>query len=62
MRLVNWRRVRKGKLLGFVSVELAIGLQIHDCAVLNGPHVAGGVFGASQIRKSQHRHTADIPL
>jgi DNA-binding cell septation regulator SpoVG len=38
MRLVNWRRVRKAKLLGFASVELAIGLQIHDCPVLNGPH------------------------
>jgi hypothetical protein len=36
LRLIDWRPVRKGKLLGFASVELPIGLRIHDVAVLHG--------------------------
>jgi hypothetical protein len=33
MRLVAWRPVTKGALRGFATVELPIGLKIHDCPV-----------------------------
>jgi hypothetical protein len=36
MRLVDWRPLRRGKLFGFASVLLPIGLQINECPVLDG--------------------------
>ena len=36
LRLIDWRPVRKGQLFGFASVELPIGLCVHDVAVLHG--------------------------
>ena len=36
MRLLSWRRLRKGQLLGFAAVELPIGLQLFDVPVLRG--------------------------
>jgi hypothetical protein len=38
MRLVAWRPLRKGALLGFASVWLPIGLKIVGCPVLTSPH------------------------
>jgi len=43
MRLIEWRPVRHGKLRGFASVWLPIGLRINDCPVLDGPE---GVWAA----------------
>jgi hypothetical protein len=37
MRLLAWRPLRKGRLLGFCTVELPIGLQIREVALLRGP-------------------------
>jgi hypothetical protein len=35
LRLVDWRRVRKGRLYGFATVEIhPIGLQVHEIQVL----------------------------
>jgi hypothetical protein len=36
LRLLGWRRLRQGKLYGFVNVELPIGLQVFDVPVLRG--------------------------
>lgn len=36
LRLISWKSVRSGSLLGFASVELPIGLRIYDCPVMNG--------------------------
>jgi hypothetical protein len=36
LRLVKWRKLQSGKLLGFATVQLPIGLEIRDCPVLNG--------------------------
>jgi hypothetical protein len=36
MRLISWRRLRKGQLLGFAAVELPVGLQLFDVPVLRG--------------------------
>jgi DNA-binding cell septation regulator SpoVG len=36
MRLITWQSIRAGKLLGFATVQLPIGLTIHDCPVLIG--------------------------
>jgi hypothetical protein len=36
LRLVDWRRVRKGRLYGFACVELQpIGLRVHEIPVLS---------------------------
>ena len=43
MRLVSWRPLRQGGLLGFATVELPIGLHINECPVLNG---AEGVWAS----------------
>ena len=43
MRLISWRPVRSGKLLGFASVELGIGLRLFELPVFagtNGPWAA----------------------
>src|ERR1700676_202497 len=43
MRLISWRPVRSGKLLGFASVELGIGLRLFEWPVFagtNGPWAA----------------------
>jgi DNA-binding cell septation regulator SpoVG len=37
MRLVEWRRLRQGRLYGFATVELPIGLVIREIGVLHGP-------------------------
>jgi hypothetical protein len=37
MRLVEWRRLRQGRLYGFATVELPIGLVIREIGVLRGP-------------------------
>jgi hypothetical protein len=37
MRLVAWKPMRKGDLIGFATVELPIGLKLIDCPVLIGP-------------------------
>ena len=36
MRLVEWRPLQQGKLLGFATVELPIGLTIRECPLLRG--------------------------
>jgi hypothetical protein len=36
MRLLGWRRLRQGKLYGFVELELPIGLRIFDVPILRG--------------------------
>jgi len=37
MRLIDWRPLRQGKLLGFATVELpVVGLRVHDVPVLQG--------------------------
>jgi hypothetical protein len=36
MRLLGWRRLRQGKLLGFAEVESPIGLKLYDVPVLRG--------------------------
>jgi hypothetical protein len=37
LRLIDWRRVRKGKLFGFAAVEFQpIGLQMREIPVLRG--------------------------
>jgi DNA-binding cell septation regulator SpoVG len=36
MRLVSWRPVTKGSLRGFATVELPIGLKLHDVLVFVG--------------------------
>ena len=36
MRLLSWRRVRKGQLFGFAAIELPVGLQLFDVPVLRG--------------------------
>jgi hypothetical protein len=36
MRLLAWRPLRQGRLLGFCTIELPIGLQIHEVPVLHG--------------------------
>jgi hypothetical protein len=37
LRLIDWRRVRKGRLFGFASVELQpLGLQVREIPVLSG--------------------------
>jgi hypothetical protein len=43
MRLVEWRSLRQGKLLGFATVELPIGLTIRECPLLRG---AEGLWAA----------------
>jgi hypothetical protein len=43
LRLIDWRPLRKGKLLGFGVIETPLGLRIHDVPVLqgkNGPWAA----------------------
>ena len=37
MRLVAWKPMRKGDLIGFATVELPICLKLIDCPVLIGP-------------------------
>jgi DNA-binding cell septation regulator SpoVG len=37
MRLLGWRRLPKGSLLGFAEIELPIGLVIREIPVLRGP-------------------------
>jgi hypothetical protein len=34
MRLLSWKAVRKGDLVGFATVMLPIGLKVVDCPVL----------------------------
>jgi hypothetical protein len=37
LRLIDWRRLRKGRLYGFASIEVQpIGLQVHEIPVLMG--------------------------
>jgi hypothetical protein len=36
MRLVDWRRLQQGKLLGFATVELPLGLRIAEVPLLRG--------------------------
>ena len=36
MRLVSWKPVAKGRLRGFTTVELTVGLRLTDCAVFVG--------------------------
>jgi hypothetical protein len=36
MRLIDWRPLRRGRLLGFGSVELPIGLYIFEVPLLQG--------------------------
>jgi hypothetical protein len=36
LRLVEWRRLRRGKLFGFAVIDTPIGLLIHDVPVLQG--------------------------
>jgi hypothetical protein len=43
MALVAWRRLAKGTLRGFASVELPIGLRLIDCPVYVGK---SGAFAA----------------
>jgi hypothetical protein len=52
MRLMNWRPLRRGKLYGFASVELPIGLQINECPVLDGPE---GVWATLPTRPELER-------
>lgn len=49
MKLLNWRSLRKGSLLGFASVELPIGLTIVDCPVC----ASGGRVWAALPAKPQ---------
>jgi hypothetical protein len=37
MRLVAWKPMQKGDLIGFATVELPICLKLIDCPVLIGP-------------------------
>jgi hypothetical protein len=37
MRLVDWRPLRQGKLLGFAKILLPIGLEIAEVPLLRGP-------------------------
>jgi hypothetical protein len=37
MRLLGWRRLRQGSLLGFAEIELPIGLIIAEIPLLRGP-------------------------
>jgi hypothetical protein len=47
MRLLDFRAMRKGKLLGFARIELPIGLLISDIPILAGKN---GVFAALPAR------------
>jgi hypothetical protein len=47
MRLLGWRRLRQGRLLGFATAELPIGLIIDEIPVLRGPE---GLWGAMPSR------------
>ena len=40
MKVLDWREMRKGSLLGFAKIELPSGMVLNDCTVLmgnNGP-------------------------
>jgi hypothetical protein len=52
MRLVEWRPLRQGKLFGFASVMLPIGLQINECPILAGVE---GVWAALPSRPEVDR-------
>jgi hypothetical protein len=47
IRLLDFRPIRKGKLLGFARIELPIGLLISDIPILTGKN---GVFAALPAR------------
>jgi hypothetical protein len=40
MKLVGWKPIRKGNLVGFATVELSIGLKLIDCPVFVGSNGA----------------------
>jgi hypothetical protein len=56
LRLVSGRLLRKGSLVGFATVELPIGLIVHDCSVhqVNGKRWAA-LPGRAQIEDGRHR-------
>jgi hypothetical protein len=37
MKLVGWKSIRKGNLVGFATVVLPVGLKLVDCPVFVGP-------------------------
>ena len=41
LRVISLNLVSKGNLIGFVTVQFANGMTIHDCPIFNGQH---GVF------------------
>jgi hypothetical protein len=49
LKLIGWRLLKKGSLVGFASVELPIGLQVLDCPV----HVSHGRRWAALPAKPQ---------
>jgi hypothetical protein len=50
MRLIDWRPLQKGQLLGFSSVELPIGLCIYEVPLLHGQSEGLGGVADSEGR------------
>jgi hypothetical protein len=60
LRLVDWRPVRKGKLLGFALVELPMGLRIHDVPVLHGKNGVWATLPTKPELDGNRRQRRDV--
>jgi hypothetical protein len=59
MRLVSWRPITKGRLLGFAIVELPNGLKVHDCPVLVSKGKAWASLSNRPVLDADGRHVVD---
>jgi hypothetical protein len=60
MRLVGWRLMRKGSLRGFATVELPIGLKIHDVPVLISSGKPWAALPSKPQIDKEGRHKTDV--
>jgi hypothetical protein len=59
MRLVGWKSLVKGSLRGYATVELPIGLKIHDVPVLIGPNGPWASLPSKPQIDKDGRHKTD---
>jgi DNA-binding cell septation regulator SpoVG len=60
MRLLDFRPMRKGKLLGFARVELPISLRIRDTPILAGPKGVFAALPAKPIPDGERRQKREV--
>jgi hypothetical protein len=60
MRLVSWKRITKGNLRGFATVELPIGLKFVDCPVFVSNGKAWATLPGKPLIDKEGRQKTDV--